>query len=175
LLEHLLTIAEKNHRTTSALELLLLHARTYEAIGQREQALALVKQALLRAEPEGYIRLFLDEGPPIGKLLLNLRENSPQQYPYLDLLLTTVTKQDRTRSEDEGKQPRRAQPLLDPLSERELEVLRLIAAGASNEEIAGQLVIAISTVKRHVSNIFGKLEVSNRTQAVIRAQSIGLL
>lgn len=175
LLEHLLTIAEKNHRTTSALELLLLLAQTYEAVGQREQALALVKQALRRAEPEGYIRLFLDEGPPIGKLLLNLRENSPQQHPYLDLLLTTVTEQDRTRSEDEGKQPRHAQPLLDPLSERELEVLRLIAAGASNEEIAGQLVIAISTVKRHVSNIFGKLEVSNRTQAVIRAQSIGLL
>ncbi len=71
--------------------------------------------------------------------------------------------------------PQRSQPLVDPLSERELEVLHLIAAGASNEEIAEQLVIAIGTVKRHVSNILGKLTVSNRTQAVARAQAIGLL
>jgi ATP/maltotriose-dependent transcriptional regulator MalT len=65
--------------------------------------------------------------------------------------------------------------LVEPLTDRELEVLRLLAAGASNEEIAGQLVIAVSTVKRHVSNIFGKVSVSNRTQAVARAREIGLL
>lgn len=175
LLEYLLTIAEKNHHTTSALELLLIQSQAYEAIGQREQALALVKQALQRAEPEGYIRLFLDEGPPLASLLLHLRETSPQQHAYLHSLLAAAVEPDTMRPGNEGKQPQRAQPLLDPLSERELEVLRLIAAGASNEEIAGQLVIATSTVKRHVSNIFGKLEVSNRTQAVMRAQSIGLL
>ena len=71
--------------------------------------------------------------------------------------------------------PKAAQPLLDPLSERELEVLSLMAGGASNYEIAGQLVVAISTVKRHVSNIFSKLSVNSRMQAVARAREIGLL
>ncbi len=175
LLEHLLTKAEKTHRTASALELLLIQSQAYETIGQKEQALMLVKQALQRAEPEGYMRLFLDEGPLIGKLLLNLRESNREQHAYLHLLLAAFPQQEPMRPLDEGKPAQRSQPLLDPLSERELEVLRLIAAGASNEEIAGQLVIAISTVKRHVSNIFGKLGVSNRTQAVIYAQSIGLL
>jgi LuxR family transcriptional regulator, maltose regulon positive regulatory protein len=174
LLDHLFSQAEKTHRTTSALELLLIQALAYETIGQREKALTLMKQAIQRAEPEGYIRLFLDEGPLIGKLLLNLQEISPQ-LAYLDLLLAAFPEQETRRPKDDGKSLAQSQSLIDPLSQRELEVLRLIAAGASNEEIARQLVIATSTVKRHVSNIFGKLEVSNRTQAVTRAQSLGLL
>jgi LuxR family transcriptional regulator, maltose regulon positive regulatory protein len=91
------------------------------------------------------------------------------------MLLAASSAREMVRPKDEGKPPQRPQPLVDPLSERELEVLQLIAAGASNEEITQQLVIAISTVKRHVSNIFGKLAVSNRTQAVTRAQTISLL
>jgi LuxR family maltose regulon positive regulatory protein len=175
LLEHLLSIASKTHRTTSALELLLIKSQAYEANGQREQALALLKQALQLAEPEGYIRLFLDEGAPIVKLLLSLRETNPEQQAYIQLLLAASTEHETTRPDDKKVHPQSSQPLVDPLSERELEVLQLIAAGASNEEIAEQLVIAIGTVKRHVSNILGKLTVSNRTQAVARAQAIGLL
>ena len=175
LLDHLLSIASKTHRTTSALELLLIKTQAYEANGQREQALELLKQALQLAEPEGYIRLFLDEGAPIVKLLLSLRETNPEQQAYIQLLLAASTEHETTRPDDKKVHPQRSQPLVDPLSERELEVLQLIAAGASNEEIAEQLVIAIGTVKRHVSNILGKLTVSNRTQAVARAQAIGLL
>ena len=175
LLEHLLTLAAKAHRTTSFLELLLIQAQAYEAIGQREQALALLKQALKHAEPEGYMRLFLDEGAPIVKLLLNLRETSPEQQAYMRLLLAASIEHETTRPNDKKVHPQPSQPLVDPLSERELEVLQLIAAGASNEEIAERLVIAIGTVKRHVSNILGKLTVSSRTQAVARAQAIGLL
>jgi len=175
LLERLLSIAEKTHRTTSALELLLLHSLAHEAIGQREQALAFLQQALQRAEPEGYVRLFLDEGAPLVTLLMHLRGTSPRQQAYLQMLLAASSDQETMRPKDEGKHSQRSQVLIDPLSARELEVLHLIAAGASNEEIAAQLVIAISTVKRHVSNIFGKLAVSNRTQAVTRAQTIGLL
>ena len=158
-----------------ALELLLIQSRAYEALGQREQALTLVKQAMERAEPEGYMRLFLDEGAPLVTLLMHLRETNPKQLTYLRLLLAASTARETVRPKGEGKHPQRSQVLIDPLSARELEVLHLIAAGASNEEIAAQLVIAISTVKRHVSNIFGKLAVSNRTQAVTRAQTIGLL
>jgi LuxR family maltose regulon positive regulatory protein len=91
------------------------------------------------------------------------------------MLLTALPEHETTQPDDKEGSPQRFQPLLDPLSERELEVLQLIAAGASNEEIAEQLVIAISTVKRHVSNILGKLTVSSRTQAVARAQALGLL
>jgi LuxR family maltose regulon positive regulatory protein len=175
LLGHLLSRAEKTHRTTSFLELLLIQSQAYEIIGQREQALTLLRQALQRAEPEGYVRLFLDEGTPLVKLLLDLRETSPKQQAYLHMLLTALPEHETTRPDDKEGPPQRFQPLLDPLSERELEVLQLIAAGASNEEIAEQLVIAISTVKRHVSNILGKLTVSSRTQAVARAQALGLL
>jgi LuxR family transcriptional regulator, maltose regulon positive regulatory protein len=175
LLGHLLSLAEKTHHITSVLELLLLHCLAYEAIGQREQALKFLKQALERAEPEGYVRLFLDEGAPLLTLLMHLRETGPRQQAYLHMLLAASSEQETVRPKDEGTPPRRPQPFVDLLSERELEVLRLIAAGASNEEIAEQLVIALSTVKRHVSNILGKLAVSNRTQAVTRAQVIGLL
>jgi LuxR family maltose regulon positive regulatory protein len=175
LLEHLLSIAAKAHRTTSALELLLIQSQAYEAIGQREQALTLLKRAILRAEAEGYMRLFLDEGTPLVKLLVHLRETSPEQQAYIQLLLAASTEHETTQPAGKEEHPQRSQPLVDPLSERELEVLQLIAEGASNEEIAEQLVIAIGTVKRHVSNILGKLTVSNRTQAVARAQAIGLL
>jgi LuxR family maltose regulon positive regulatory protein len=93
----------------------------------------------------------------------------------MQLLFAASIEHETTRPNDKKVHPQRSQPLVDPLSERELEVLQLIAAGASNEEIAEQLVIAIGTVKRHVSNILGKLAVSNRTQAVARAHAIGLL
>jgi ATP/maltotriose-dependent transcriptional regulator MalT len=175
LLEHLLANAAKAHRTTSALELLLIQSQAYEAIGQREQALTLLKQAIKRAEPERYIRLFLDEGIPLIKLLVYLRETSPEHQVYLQLLLAALPEHETAQPAGKEEHFQRSQPLIDPLSERELEVLRLIAAGASNEEIAEQLVIALGTVKRHVSNILGKLTVSSRTQAVARAQALALL
>ena len=90
LLEHLLSIAAKAHRTTSALELFLIQSQAYEAIGHREQALTLLKQAIQRAEPEGYMRLFLDEGIPLVKLLVYLRESSPELLAYLQLLLAAL-------------------------------------------------------------------------------------
>lgn len=175
LLEHLFSIAAKAHRSMSALELLLIQSQAYEAIGQREQALTLLKLAIQRAEPEGYMRLFLDEGTPLVKLLVHLRETSPEQLAYLQTLLAALPEHEMTQPAGKEERPQRPQSLIDPLSERELEVLHLIAAGASNEEIAEQLVIAIGTVKRHVSNILGKLSVSSRSQAVARAQAIGLL
>jgi LuxR family transcriptional regulator, maltose regulon positive regulatory protein len=114
---------------------------------------------------------------PLARVYLaqGRRETNPEQQVYIQLLLAASTEHETTHPDGKKVHPQHSQPLVDPLSERELEVLKLIAAGASNEEIAERLVIAIGTVKRHVSNILGKLTVSNRTQAVARAQAIGLL
>ncbi len=135
------------------------------------QALAALERALALAEPEGYMRLFLDEGPAM-LALLRLAHAGGKAPTYLTMLLVAAGEQAATTASHPTP---RSTILVEPLTDRELEVLRLLAVGASNEEIAEQLVIAIGTVKRHVSNIFGKLTVSNRTQAVARAQLIGLL
>jgi LuxR family maltose regulon positive regulatory protein len=164
MLARLLQDAERKARKGSLIEILMLHALALQAQGQQEQALAVLQRVLAMAEPESYMRLFLDEGP--GMLaLLRLAQAQGIAPHYVTRLLVAAGEQTAPRST----------VLVEPLTERELEVLHLIAAGASNEEIAGRLVIAIGTTKRHVSNIFVKLTVSNRTQAVARAQAIGLL
>src|SRR5437879_4839878 len=131
------------------------------------------------AEPEGYIRCFLDEGAPMEVLLYQLRRKHLQHgpTPYLDTVLAAFQHEHK----ELPHQPKRAeerpkmQALPDPLSEREREVLQLLACGASNQEIAEELVIAIDTVKRHVSHIFSKLGVNNRVQAARQARELSLL
>jgi len=170
LLDRLLHDAEAKARMSSSLEILLLQALVYHARGDNTNALSTLERALALAEPEGYIRLFLDDGQHMLELLSLARSRGLAQYYITKLLVAS--------GEERAAVPQSSTPssvLVDPLSERELEVLHLMALGASNEEIAERLVIALSTVKRHVSNIFGKLLVSNRTQAVVRAREIGLL
>jgi len=144
-----------------------------------KEAIGALSQAVQLAEPEGYIRCFLDEGPLMATLLSRLRrqEHKHRPTPYLDEVLAAFHLADtgaEQRSERTG-QPRMVQPLLDPLSERELEVLCLMIQGDSNQKIAETLVLSIDTVKRHVSNIFSKLGVHTRVQAVAQARSLGLL
>ena len=113
------------------------------------------------------MRLFLDRGDPVRELLTNVHFEDQALSHYARKLLTAF-----------GTEPQVdviEQPLLTPLSARELEVLGLIAAGRSNKEIAAELVIAIGTVKRHTVNIFNKLDVKNRTQAVSKARKLGLM
>src|SRR5262249_23081309 len=123
------------------------------------------------AEPEGYIRLFLDEGPALLSLLRLARARglSPD---YLTRLLTA---QGLASPAAVSQSAAASAGLVEPLTARELEVLRLLATGAANEGMAERVVIAVSTVKRHVSNLLAKLAVSNRTQAVTRAQALELL
>jgi LuxR family maltose regulon positive regulatory protein len=163
------------------LEILILKALTYQDQRNPAPALVALASALELAEPEGYIRTFVDEGPAMAALLRKRRATQSRETDYVDRLLEAfehgeapiepASSHDHHRS---VSQPM-PQPLIEPLSEREREVLELMATGASNQEIAETLIIAVNTVKRHARNIFDKLGVENRTQAVARARALGLL
>jgi LuxR family transcriptional regulator, maltose regulon positive regulatory protein len=150
------------------------------ASGDAHGALAALAEALALAWPEGYLRVFVDEGAPMASLLGTLIAAGPwgalvRQLPpdYLRRL-TDAFHQAGVASSRRGR--RGAVPgLVEPLSERELEVLALLAVGRSNQQIAEELVVALDTAKKHVSRILDKLGVANRTQAVARARDLQLL
>jgi LuxR family maltose regulon positive regulatory protein len=167
LLERLHSSAETIGRMGSLIEILVLHALTLQAKGDLPHALATLEQAFSLAEPEGYVRTFVDEGEPMARLLR--RALSQGIAPnYVARLLAAFGQ------EVEMMSPA-MESLIEPLSERELQVLRLVVAGLSNPEIARELVIAVSTVKSHINHIYGKLGVNNRVGAAARAQALGLL
>ncbi len=169
LLSRLLQTAENAKRMGSMLEILTVQALTFHAHGDTVQALASLKRALTLAEPEGYFRFFVNEGSVMAELLtaLSRAREDDRLNNYIQKLLNAFTK---TKPE-----PANAQPLIDPLSERELEVLRLVADGLSNDEISQKLFLALSTVKGHNLRIFGKLQAKSRTEAVARARELSLL
>jgi ATP/maltotriose-dependent transcriptional regulator MalT len=175
----LLDSATKQERWGHVIELLVLQTLVYLERLEERTALTALTQAINLAGPEGYMRSFLDEGGAMAVLLSELRDQQRKQKPttYLDALLAAfspaLSKKDQAEYPASHVSP--SQPLLDPLSTRELEVLSLLARGASNQEIAEDLVVAVDTVKRHVSNILSKLGASNRTQAVMRARDLDLL
>ena len=147
------------------LEILVLQALVHHAQGDTALALATLTRALSLAEPEGYVRIFLDEGPPMARLLHEAaaRGVAPE---HTRQLLAAFSPAEPPGARAAG---------LDPLSERELEVLRQIAAGLTNREIAGRLYLSLYTVKAHARSIYDKLGASNRTQAVAIARELGFL
>jgi LuxR family maltose regulon positive regulatory protein len=149
-------LAAAQDRITSMIELLNLQALVHHARGDTAAALIPLERALSLAAQGGFYRLFLDEGATMRDLLATARGIMPG---YVDRLLATPS----------------VQPLIDPLSPREFDVLRLIADGLSNQEIGDRLFLALSTVKGYVASIFGKLHVERRTEAVARARELGLL
>jgi LuxR family transcriptional regulator, maltose regulon positive regulatory protein len=175
LLDHLLQDAEAKARMGSAIEILVLRALALHAGGDLPAALDRLKHALTRAQPERYVRLFLDEGAPMMTLLSQVGAADQGLQGYVQALLAQHQAPSQTPASSLDRARSRQHPLVDPLSERELEVLQLLSTGASNDEIAEQLVIAVGTAKRHVSNILAKLAVANRTQAVAQARAFGLL
>jgi LuxR family transcriptional regulator, maltose regulon positive regulatory protein len=183
LLARLRIAAESAGRIRHVLEILVLQAKIYHMRRESSQSFAVLTQAVHLAEPEGYIRLFVDEGPLMRTLLSQLREKklSPTLPTYLDTLIEAFTQRKREHEESlaagAGKsiEHKHIQPLPNPLTQRELEVLQMIANGASNQEIAQSLVVANCTVKRHVRNIFGKLGVNSRTQAIALARTQEIL
>jgi ATP/maltotriose-dependent transcriptional regulator MalT len=154
------------------LKVMVLQAVALEAHGEKDKAIHLLVDALALAEPGGFIRLFIDEGLPMAHLLSEAATQG--MMPDYTWKLLAVFKAEKQEREDTSPQPA-IQPLLEPLSQRELEVLHLIAQGLSNQEISERLFLALDTVKGHNRKIFGKLQVERRTEAVARARELGLL
>ncbi len=183
-LEPALASAREHGLTFRVIELMVSQSLAQEALGEHAAALLELQEALELAKPFGYSRVF-DDGPALDQLLLEIRQsNTPSEY--LDRLLAsfhrTPTADTKQSSRNRltigapaslGKGP--AQGLVEPLSEREFDVLRLIAAGCSNAQIGARLYIAPGTVKRHITNVYGKLGVQTRTQAIVTAREKGLI
>jgi LuxR family maltose regulon positive regulatory protein len=180
LLARLLQAAEAQKRRSSALDILLVQALAHEAQGNRPQALAALDRALTLAEPEGYVRVFVDEGEMMRLLIADFgvlieKQAHGQDHKllgYVDKLLTAFP-QSATVPQSEIRNLK--SKMVEPLSPRELEVLRLIEQGFSNQEIADRLFLAVSTVKGYTRTLFDKLQVQRRTEAVVRARELGLL
>jgi LuxR family maltose regulon positive regulatory protein len=178
-LERALQSATAGQRWGHVIEIRLLQALAYQRLDEEDQALVALSEAVRLGEPEGYIRSFVEEGEAMQALLGKLREKQCQvsSIPYLDRVLAVFPKPSQTPASQPKSMAKQTQvqPLFEPLSEREQQVLQLLAQGQSNQEIAQALVIVLDTVKRHVSHIFAKLGVTNRVQAVKRAHDLGLL
>jgi LuxR family maltose regulon positive regulatory protein len=166
LLERLLQAAEAGARTGSVIEILVLQALVHEAQGDNAAAHDSLRRALTLAEPEGYVRIFVDEGPPMGSLLRAVAKQriSPS---YVRRLLTAMSKAEDTAAVQQG--------LIEPLSERELDVIRLLGTDLDGPDIARELVVSLNTVRTHTKSIYAKLGVNNRRAAVRRAEELDLM
>jgi LuxR family maltose regulon positive regulatory protein len=173
LLERLLKAAEAGGRMASVVEILMLQALAFEAQEDISSAMAPLQRALTLAEPEGYFRIFVGEGPPMAHLLYEAltHEIAPD---YVQRLLIAFSVEEPEKDEPSQRSVSGSE-LIEPLSEREIEVLQLIAEGLTNQEISSRLYLSLNTVKAHTRNIYGKLGVNNRTQAGARARALGLL
>lgn len=180
LLERMRSVVETTERQGRLLEVLLLQALALHFQGKSEQALSPLTQALAMARPEGYVRLFVDEGTPMAALLCQAAAQGLMSH-YVNRLLNAFPDDEREMMNDDLQMTSTQQSsfglpsLVEPLSDRELEVLQLVATGLSNQDIADKLVIAVSTVKSHTNRIYGKLDVQNRTEAVAKARALRLL
>jgi len=172
--------AEAAERMGSVIEILILEALAFAAQGDDRRALTSLERALTLSEPEGYIRLFVDEGEPMRQLMTEYQSEIKKQtangldgqssylLAYINRLLAVFPQPAHSEKPGPVTMP-------EPLSERELDILRLIATGRTNQEIAEILVIAVSTVKSHINNLYGKLGTNRRTQAIAIARDLGLL
>ncbi len=186
-LDRLLHAAEEGSRMGSVIEILVLQALAHQAQGNITPALAPLERALTLAEPEGYVRIFVDEGEPIRLLILDLRLRIEKRkrgqdhklIGYTDKLLAAFAQPtadpQSTISNEKSKIGNQQSALVEPLSERELEVLRLLRTDLNGPEIARELMVSLSTVRTHTQNIYAKLGVNNRRAAVRRAEELDLL
>jgi len=161
LLERLLHAAQEGGRIGSAIEILALQALAHQVLGDTSSALGPLERALSLAEPEGYVRVFVDEGSPMARLLQEAASRGVASDSARRLLAAFPS-----------ARPGAARALL---SDRETEVLRMIAAGLTNREIAARLHLSLYTVKAHARSIYDKLDAHSRTQAAARARELGIL
>ncbi len=171
LASHLINAAIQGWKIPIALETYLLRAQMVAAIGNNASSQADYRSALELAEPEGFIGVFLEQGPPVAEALSSLAWQNrldTVQPDYVQRILAAFT---RLQPPDAD----RPSSLIEPLSDRELEVLRLMAAGLKYKEIAARLFISLNTVRYHVKALYGKLNVNNRTQAIAAARQQEIL
>ncbi len=180
ILDQLSAAAEMSERLGSLVEIVLLRALVFDSQGDSDAALRELERVLNLAKPEGYVRVFVDEGVSMAALLRAAAQQGIASS-YVARLLAAFPEGPGARdlrlgdAAQASRHKPQASVLAEPLTARELEVLRLLAEGASNGEIAQRLIISLSTVKKHIANIFGKLEAQSRTQAVARARALNLL
>jgi LuxR family transcriptional regulator, maltose regulon positive regulatory protein len=179
-IERLVAFAHTVGCTRSEVDLLVLRAIVRLSQSDKSAAQAALDQSLALAAPMGYARVFLDESRALASLLAQIARGDSPAARYATKLITSFPEGrlqivDVRLKEEKPTTYHLQFAMLEPLSEREREILRQIAAGRSNQEIAATLVIAISTVKKHINNIFGKLDVQSRTQALVRARELDLL
>jgi LuxR family maltose regulon positive regulatory protein len=161
------------------LRALLLDALALDAYDPSEAALAVLEEAMALAEPQGCVRAFVDLGGPMQRLLTKATHGTRPRYTAMLLeamqAQLAVTVPDAPPPEAAGQAPATIRAMADPLSPRELQILTLICKGLSNQEIGKQVFVSLSTVKWHNQNIFDKLDVQRRTEAVARARELNLL
>jgi LuxR family maltose regulon positive regulatory protein len=184
LLDRMQAAATEQGRIGSLIEIQALHALTLAADGAHNAAMAVLTEALKAGHLQGFLRVFTDEGQPMAALLAKLiAAQRTQQHPpgdsvpmgYLDRLIRTLQHDTAATALDTTPRTMLLPGLITPLSDRELEVLHLLAAGKQNQEIANQLYVTVNTVKKHVSHILDKLGAANRTEATARARELGVL
>jgi LuxR family maltose regulon positive regulatory protein len=155
------------------LQAMVLQALAYDAAGESEKAAQLLGEVLALSAPGGLLRLFIDEGAPMARLLYDALALGVEPRTIRQLLAAfPAADAEQTPS---SKPPIVETGFVEPLSEREIEVLQLIAEGLTNQEVANQLYLSLHTVKVHARNIYSKLDVKNRTQAVAKAKALGIL
>jgi LuxR family maltose regulon positive regulatory protein len=189
LLERLLVLAKTQKRTGSVIEILLTQALLYQAQGDQPRALAALERALTLTEPEGYIRIFVDEREAMRLLILDLVSQIEKQDPlgthpllkYVNRILAVFPESMVAVTQSKTLAPyasagvtSQKSEIAEPLSEREMEVLKLLRSELSGPEIAQQLVVSLNTLRTHTKNIFNKLGVNNRRSAIRRAEELDL-
>ena len=173
LLQSLVKFAEDGERISSLIKIMSLQALAFQSGGDIDQAVKFLEQALKLAEPEGFIRIFVDTGQPMAQLLYEAlsREILPEYVQRILAAFSTIEQEDGASKKNQVDQS----GMIEPLSEREIEIIQLIAEGLTNQEISNKLFLSVHTVKTHTRNIYSKLDVHHRTEAVVKAKSFGIL
>jgi LuxR family maltose regulon positive regulatory protein len=183
ILAEILRAAERAGRTAIVIEALTIQACVFGAKDEVDRACETLARALTLAEPAGYVRVFVDKGEVVRKLIAACRARHTRTFPaairlYVDTLLAAFPVPEagsEPQPEAKAASPSAASTLVDPLTPRELEILELLATGASNQDIAERLFLSVGTVKGHINHILGKLDAHNRTEAAARGRELSLI